>query len=295
MKVTKHVIRAGGKRIRPVLTLLSCQAVGGQPRQAMHAAVAVELLHSFTLIHDDIMDHAPTRRGLPSVHALWGVDSGILAGDLILGLGYDSLQRTGSPVQIRLSTRFTKALLDVCEGQAVDLQFPGRRSVTVREYFAMIEKKTGALFRLSTALGGLIGSGSDRQVEALERYGVHIGRAFQIQDDLLDVVAEERAFGKIVGGDIREKKKTFLLVRAMRKAKGSDRTSLLRAFGGDVRPAKRVRIVTEIYRRLGVLEEARKRIHHETTRARESISGLPRNNGTAMLGWIAGALEARTF
>jgi len=290
-----HVVKGGGKRVRPVLLLLACRALNGNLSRALHAAVAVELLHSFTLVHDDIMDHAPTRRGRPAVHTRWGIDRGVLAGDVILGLAYEALLRSVPRGRRTLAPSLTRALLDVCEGQAIDLDFQERRRVTLREYFVMIEKKTAALIGLSTGLGGIIAGGSDASVRSLQTFGRHLGRAFQVRDDLLDVVAEERSFGKIVGGDILERKKTFLVLQAMKKASGKDLALLRDVFGPGRRARGSVARVAGIYRRLGVLEDAHRRIRRETHRAKEAIRSFPGNDGTTMLRWMADELEERAF
>ena len=291
----RHVIAAGGKRVRPVLVLLAAESLRTRTRDAIHASVAVELLHSFTLIHDDIMDNAPTRRGRPTVHTQWGLGNGILSGDVLVGLAYESLLKTRVAHSSRLITIFTTALLDVCEGQAVDLHFEEQSRVSLQAYFRMIEKKTAALFALSTTAGGLVASGSPGQVAALGRYGYHLGRAFQIQDDLLDVVAEEQTFGKIVGGDIVEGKKTFLLLHAERKAKGKDRHILEEVLRGKHGTRDKVGKVARLYRKLGALTAAQTQIHRETRLAKEALENLPGNRGTAMLEWIADALAGRRF
>jgi geranylgeranyl diphosphate synthase type II len=286
------VLAAGGKRIRSALVLLAAESTGKTARGVLETAVAVELLHSFTLVHDDIMDNAPTRRGKPTIHTQWGIGRGILSGDVLLGLAYRSLPEAGRE---RLGPLFTKALLDVCEGQAVDLDFEQRKSVSLREYLEMIGNKTAALFTLSTTAGGLAGSGSTAQIAALARYGHHIGRAFQIQDDLLDAVAEEQTFGKIVGGDIVEGKKTFLLLHAFRMSSGKNRRLLRRVFQKSARSRKLVQSVIRVYEELGALKAARHWIDRETRLAREALEKLPANRGTLMLSWIANALAARRF
>jgi geranylgeranyl diphosphate synthase type II len=291
----RHILAAGGKRTRPVLLLLAAECVGGRLRDAIHAAVAVELLHSFTLVHDDIMDNAPTRRGRPTVHTKWGIGYGILSGDILLGLAYESLLRVPGGNPSRLTGIFTTALLDVCEGQSVDLAFEGRKNVSPLSYFRMIGKKTAALFALSTAMGGHVASAGASEIAALSRYGRHLGLAFQVQDDLLDIVAEEQTFGKIVGGDLYEGKKTFLLLHAARKARGEDRRKLSAVLSGASVSRRTVAAITDIYRRLGTLKAAEATIQRETARARKALSSLPDNRARAMLDWIAAALAGRRF
>ena len=211
----RYVLAAGGKRVRSVLVLLAAEAVGGSARAAADAGAAVELLHNFTLVHDDVMDHADTRRGRPTVHRRWDLNTALLVGDVLLGLGYDRLLRTRSPRIASILRVYTEGLLEVCEGQALDLEFERRDDVRPGEYFRMIEMKTARLIAMSAELGGLIGGGTAREVAALRTFGFRLGRAFQLQDDLLDVVAEEEAFGKVIGGDILEGKKTYLFTIAL--------------------------------------------------------------------------------
>ena len=291
----RHVLAAGGKRIRPVLVLLAAESVGGRSRDALHAAVAVELLHSFTLVHDDIMDNAPTRRGKATVHTRWGVGYGILSGDVLLGLAYESLLRVPPADPSRLTGIFTQALLDVCEGQSIDLDFETRKRVSPASYFRMIGRKTASLFALSATIGGHVASATNSQMTSLGNYGRHLGLAFQVQDDLLDIVAEEQTFGKIVGGDLYERKKTFLLLHAARKARGEDRRRLSAILNGSPVTKEAVTTIADIYRRMGTMTAAEAVIRRETARSRHALASLPGNRGKAMLNWIADTLAGRRF
>jgi geranylgeranyl diphosphate synthase type II len=294
----RHVITGGGKRLRSVVVLASCSAAGSPPHIAVDAAAAVELFHGFTLVHDDIMDNARTRRGKPTIHALWGNARGILAGDVLLGLAYRSLLKLRfdrSPLAARV---LTEALLDVCQGQALDMMLETKRNARMKHYFRMIELKTSALLSASARLGGVIGGGTARQVEKLKSYGHHLGRAFQVQDDLLDVVADERLFGKQTGGDIREGKKTVLLLRALQVAEGKDR-ALLRKISGPTRKRRNpgmdtVARVKSLYSDLGILDDARERVRKETALAVRALRALPENEGTRMLCWIAEKMMTRS-
>ena len=290
LSACRYVLSGGGKRLRAILVLLSCEAVGGRFRQALEAATAVEILHNFTLVHDDIMDRAQTRRGRPTVHIRWDVNMGLLSGDILLGLAYRHLLRTRSSALPTLTDLFTTGVVEVCEGQALDMEFESRADVTVKEYFGMIEKKTGRLIALSTELGARIGGGSRAHIDALRRFGHYLGRAFQIQDDLLDVVADEATFGKAVGGDIIAGKRTFLLLRALERSRGKDRStlrSLLRK-GSRTGPRPRlVRSVTGIYHRYGVIEEAGELVARNTRHALECLDALPSRKATEMLRWLS--------
>jgi geranylgeranyl diphosphate synthase type II len=243
------------------------------------------------------MDHAPTRRGRPTVHVRWGLNTALLSGDVLLGLAYRQLLRTRTERLPLLTSLFTTGVLEVCEGQALDLEYERRSDVTVREYFGMIDKKTGRLFSLSAELGGIIGGGSPTHVASLRRFGHYLGRAFQLQDDLLDVIANEEQFGKTIGGDIVEGKRTFLLLRAAERARGRDRTllrTLLHRGSAALGPRRSVvRTVTGIYRRTGVLDETQREIASNTRRAVASLEALPAGEATALLRWLSEALVNR--
>jgi geranylgeranyl diphosphate synthase, type II len=290
----RYVVMAGGKRVRPALVLLSCEAVGGSAGIALDAAVATELMHDFTLVHDDIMDHAHARRGRPTVHTRWNVNYALLVGDVLLGLAYRSLRHTRTKRLHPLIDLFTSALIDVCDGQALDLEFEHERQVFLKDYFRMIEKKTARLIAMSTALGGIIGGGTRRQVGALHKFGHHLGRAFQVQDDLLDVVADKKRFGKRIGGDIVEGKKTYLLIRALEVADKKEKRFLLGLLAGDRGArARAVPRVAALYERSGVLAMAHAQITHDTRQATGALSLLPQNKGTDMLHWLSEMLLKR--
>ena len=291
----KYIVRAGGKRIRPVLTLFACRAVGGNEREAIHAAAAMEIVHTFTLVHDDIMDHAPSRRGKPTVHTKWDTNVAILTGDALLALAYRALLKTSSDRIREISRVFTEGVVDVCEGQAYDKEFETRRVVSVDDYLLMIRKKTGTLVAVATELGGLIGGAPPSQRTALRRYGEYLGRAFQIQDDLLDLVGDVKTFGKAIGGDLVEGKKTFLLLEALRRSTGRDRSKLMRLIREEGIPRREVPAYREVIRSSGALETAEKRILQDVRRAIRELDRLPASQGRSMLAWFAEMLLHRTF
>lgn len=296
-----YVLSGGGKRIRSTLVLLSCEAVGSNARRALDAAIAVEVMHNFTLVHDDIMDNASTRRGRPTVHARWGLDQALLVGDVLLGFAYRQLLRTDATRIARALHVFTESFIAVCEGQAMDIAFERRSDVTVADYFAMIEKKTGTLIATAAELGAIIGGGTEREIAALATFGKHVGRAFQLQDDLLDVVADEADFGKSIGGDIIEGKRTFLLLKALERASGRQRQALLqvmrgqhaRRLGSRAAREKQVRTIAAIYEATGVLDEARRRIRRDTNQALEALAALPASKARLTLTWLAQMLVKR--
>ncbi len=284
-----------GKRVRPVLLLLSCAAVGGRMMQAMEAAAAVETMHNFTLVHDDIMDNAEARRGRPTVHKKWDHRTALLAGDILLGTAYKSLLKTKTRNSALLTKPFTEALLEVCEGQAMDIEFERQSHVRLPRYFNMIEKKTARLISLSTELGALIGNGTRRHVRALKLFGHYLGRAFQVQDDLLDVVADQKAFGKTIGGDIREGKKTFLLIHAYNHSKGKDRALLAAIMERrhNTRSNLLVRRVAAIYASTGAIASARAHVRRDTRKAITSLGHVPASTARNMLEWFANTLLGR--
>jgi geranylgeranyl diphosphate synthase type II len=291
----KYVLAAGGKRIRPVLTLLACEAVGGLASDALHAGAGIEILHNFTLVHDDIMDHAQTRRGRLTVHKKWNENIAILSGDVLLGLAHRALLRTKSSCIQEISKLFTESVITVCEGQALDKEFETRHRVHVNEYLLMIEKKTGKLVSAAVQIGALIGKASPAELEALRRYGEFVGRAFQLQDDLLDIVADEKEFGKAIGGDLVEGKKTFLLLEAMRRAKGKEKKMLHLVFTDGGVPRKQVPLFRKIYEETGAIDSAKKRIETDITEAKNQLVALPSSTARETLRWMTEKLLNRTY
>jgi len=294
-KPAKYVLAAGGKRIRPVITLLACEAVGGDVNNALHAGAGIEILHNFTLVHDDIMDHAETRRGRLTVHKKWDVNIAILAGDALLALAYRALLRTQALRIQEISKVFTEGVVMVCEGQALDKEFEIRHRVHVNDYLLMIEKKTGKLVSVAAQVGALIGNAQPVYLEALKRYGEYVGRAFQIQDDLLDIVADEKEFGKMIGSDLVEGKKTFLFLEALRRAKGEQKKMLQRVFINGGVPRKQVTAFRRIYEETGAIDSAKKRIEEDITEAKNQLSTLPVSKARETLRWLTDKLHNRTY
>jgi len=251
-----YLVRAGGKRIRPLMLALSCGCAGGRIEDAIDAAAAVELLHTFTLVHDDIMDHDDLRRGLPTVHRKWDDATAILAGDGLVTLAYLSLIKTRVRLQEVLEL-FTAALLELCKGQALDKDFEGRSEVSQKEYLDMIDKKTGMLIRASCAIGGLIGSGNPVQVKALENFGRTLGRAFQIQDDILDLEADESVFGKPQGSDLMARKKTSIIIHFLSRAGERDKKAFMKLWNAAVLNRQAIAEARRLFENAGIFREVR--------------------------------------
>jgi len=290
----RYVLASGGKRIRAVLVLLSCGAVSGHVEDAVPAAVAMEVLHNFTLVHDDVMDNADLRRGRPTVHKKWDANIAILAGDELLAHAYCSLLRTRSARLNDVLHLFTDAFMQVCDGQALDKECEQRARVGLEEYDIMIAKKTGRMIAAATEIGATIGGGSPMEIAALRRFGEHLGRAFQIKDDLLDVVGDEREFGKAIGGDIVEGKKTFLLLTALGRVRGEDRSllvSVARRRGITYKDVSRVR---RLYQKSGAVEAAHREIAERTHSAQRALERLGPGRAKETLAWLAEQLLERT-
>ncbi len=212
-----YVLQLPGKKIRPLMLMLSCGMAGGKIEDARFAAAAVELLHNFTLVHDDIMDNDETRRGMPSVHIKWDTNTAILAGDGLLGFSFQKLLQ--SPVTNRdiLAEKFTEAMIVICEGQGLDKMFEESETITDVQYLDMIERKTAALIRLSCQLGALVAAADKQHVNHLYNFGHNLGMAFQVQDDILDITADQSKLGKKVGSDFEMHKQTILTIMLRQK------------------------------------------------------------------------------
>ena len=215
----RYINRLGGKKLRPLLTVLSGLIVGGQIKNLLPPAAAIELLHNFSLVHDDIMDNDEIRRGYPTVHVKWDIGTAILAGDGLLGLAYRKLLQTPNFRDTLLVDLFTDAMLEICEGQALDKMFETQDEVTEEGYLEMISKKTATLFKLACKMGAIVGEATSEEINGLAQFGYNLGMGFQIQDDLLDILADENILGKRVGSDLAMNKKTITTIKLSRVAK----------------------------------------------------------------------------
>lgn len=290
----RYVLEGGGKRLRPVMLLLAAEAAGGSADRALPAALAVEVFHNFTLVHDDIMDQALERRGRPSVHVLWNTSTAILAGDLMMGLSYDLLARTHGGDLRTMIGMFHRMVSAVCEGQALDEAFESRREVSVDDYLDMIYRKTGALLVCALQLGGHVGGGSEDDLARLATAGRELGLAFQIQDDLLDLTASDDAWGKSIGGDLVQGKRTFLLLRALELAQDDDSRWFSRVLDRPGIPVEDVAEARERMERLGVLEEAAYRVQNHSQAGVAALESLPESDARDSLVWLSHSLATRS-
>jgi geranylgeranyl diphosphate synthase type II len=251
-----YLLNLGGKRLRPALCLMTCEMFGGNLQNAVAPAAAIELFHNFTLLHDDIMDNAPVRRGHPTAHVKWGSNQAILSGDAMLVMAYKELEKIDGIWFREAMARFSEAALQVCEGQQMDMEFELRDDVSVEEYMEMIRLKTSVLIAATCQLGALVsGVGEEEQLKAYS-FGLHMGLSFQLRDDFLDAFGSVDQVGKQQGGDIISDKKTYLLIRTLQRAKGDDQEILKSLIGNkDVKPMEKVASVKRIMKSLGVDEE----------------------------------------
>ena len=221
-----YILQLGGKRIRPVLTLMAADIFADDYQKALPAALAVEVFHNFTLVHDDIMDDAPLRRGKATVHEKWDINTGILSGDAMLILAYQYFENYEPIVFQNLAKLFSKTALEVCDGQQLDVDFETRNDVTIDEYINMIRLKTSVLVAAALKMGAIVAETNDENANLIYDFGLNLGLAFQLQDDYLDTFGDPETFGKQVGGDIMENKKTFLYLKALEVAEKDDREKL---------------------------------------------------------------------
>jgi len=265
----------GGKRIRPILALMGCNLFSDDVEPALMPAIAMETFHSFTLVHDDIMDHALVRRGSPTIHTRWSPNTAILSGDTLCILAYEYLAQTSPELVPRILEIFNRMALQVCEGQQYDMDFETRCEVSYAEYMKMIEYKTAVLQAVSLQIGALCGHASEEEAEKLYCFGRNLGLAFQIQDDLLDVYADEAVFGKAIGGDIRENKKTWLVIKALELARGTRLKILQSALRGEIEhPDEKYRQVREVYDDLNIATLAEREISRLFEQAMSGLKGV---------------------
>ncbi len=274
-----YTMALGGKRLRPVLVLMACEAVGGKAGEALIPAVGLELFHNFTLLHDDLMDRADVRRGKPTVYRKWNDNVAILSGDAMLTMATQHIARARAEVLPQVMELYNKTAMEIYEGQQWDMDFEDRSDVKVDEYLEMIRLKTSVLLGCATKMGAILGGASKATAEDFYRVGVSVGLAFQLQDDVLDVWGDPATFGKATGGDIMNNKKTFLLINAMNMATGDDAEQLkhwLDATGAA--PEEKIPAVTAIYEKLGLRQLSEEYINMYSNHALETLAAMRIDN-----------------
>jgi geranylgeranyl diphosphate synthase type I len=300
-KATRHLLEAGGKRLRPCLALTACEAVGGKAGDAIEAAAALELLHNFTLIHDDIMDRDEFRRNVKTVHVLWGEPVAIMAGDALFAKVFEAaaanVKRLGldGTRAVELFDTISKASFEICQGQTLDMLLEERADVSEAEYMRMVSGKTGALLEASTKVGALLGKGKPEQVRALAEYGRLIGLAFQMQDDVLGVAGEREKFGKPIGSDIREGKRTLIVVRALATASLNDKAILLHALGKHNASEAELKAAMDVLKRTGAIDYVAGKARELIAQAKLKLRVLPESRAREILSELADFTIKREF
>lgn len=271
----RYILSLGGKRVRPVLTLMACDIFGGNVQKALPASMAVEVFHNFSLIHDDIMDNAPLRRGNQTVHEKWNLNTGILSGDAMLILAYRYFEEYQPNIFQELAKLFSKTALEVCEGQQWDIDFEDRDDVTVVEYLKMIECKTAVLVGAALQMGAIVAETSEQNKKDIYDFGVNLGIAFQLQDDYLDTFGNLETFGKQIGGDIIENKKTYLYLKAISDGNKEEKEQLLHLYS--ITPKEnhdKIESVKSIFRSSGSDQKTKQAIEEYTQKAFDILQNM---------------------
>lgn len=266
----EYAMSAGGKRIRPVLTLMAADAFGGDPEKAMKQALGIEMFHNFTLVHDDVMDNSDVRRGRPTVHSKYGLTGAILSGDTMLTLATQLIAEIDDSLLRQVLDAFNSMAIKVYEGQQLDIDFETSSHINLEDYLEMIRLKTGALLGTAVKIGTIIGGGSEKDAELMYEFGVMTGLAFQIQDDLLDTFGDPATFGKPIGGDIKNAKKTYLYVAALEE--DNQTAEALKAAFSIQAPDMRVKTVTRLYEKLGMNDKCKKAVGHYSSKALKALN-----------------------
>jgi geranylgeranyl diphosphate synthase type II len=270
-----YILGLGGKRMRPVLTLMSAEIFDTDYQKALPAALAVEVFHNFSLVHDDIMDDAPLRRGNPTVHEKWNINTGILSGDAMLILAYQYFEQYQPKIFRKLAKLFSKTALEVCEGQQWDVDFETRNDVTIPEYLKMIEYKTAVLVAAAMKMGAIIAETSKTNSGLIYDFGLNLGLAFQLQDDYLDAFGNPETFGKQVGGDIIENKKTYLYLKAVEFAVGAEKDKLVHLFSNQPEDStEKINLVKELFNATGASKATQQAIQEYTFKAFETLEEM---------------------
>ncbi len=290
-KASRHLVDAGGKRLRPSMLLIASEATGGDPTVLMPAAISIELVHNFTLIHDDIMDNANIRRGRPAVHTLWGASGAILAGDTLYSKAFQILGMTPVDPKLVLTSmdKLSRTCTAICEGQWLDLEFEHRTRVTEPEYMEMIEKKTGVLYGASASIGAILSSASSEIIHGLDEFGRLTGMGFQIQDDVLDLTASQKVLGKKRGGDLIEGKKTLIIIHAL------DHGVELDVFGRKNAGPEEIETALSVLEKSGSIDYARVRAVDLVERGKRALDVLPDSPAKNLLLSLADYMIGRRY
>lgn len=274
-KPISYILSLGGKKIRPVLTLMAAEIFSNNYKKALPAAYAIEMFHNFTLVHDDIMDDAPLRRGKETVHEKWNLNTGILSGDAMLILAYQYFENYEATVFQKLAKLFSKTALEVCDGQQLDVDFETRTDVTIPEYIKMISLKTSVLIGAALKMGAIVSRANEVDAQKLYDFGLNLGIAFQLQDDYLDTFGNPETFGKQVGGDIIENKKTYLYLKTLEVATKEDKKTLLDFYTKKLEDSStKIEVVKQLFNKNDISEFVKNQISNYTNLAFDVLSEM---------------------
>jgi geranylgeranyl diphosphate synthase type I len=292
-EAASYLIEHGGKRLRPFMVIKSCEILGGTLKQALPAAAAIEMVHNFTLIHDDIMDNDEMRHGVPTTHTKFGIPVGILAGDVLFSKAFETIShdpKMPKDVRLGLVSNLAKACSEVCEGQALDIMMAKSKKIpTEKQCIEMIEKKTSALFAAACAMGAISANTKSKDVTNLSSFGINLGVAFQIVDDLIGIIGDPKVTKKPVGNDLREGKKSLPILLAINKASGQKKQTILNAFGNSTIPKKELENAVKIISSMGIENMVRKKALQYSNAAKKSLSsykGSAKNELLSLLDFV---------
>tara|TARA_X000000368_G_C23044060_1_gene718323 strand:- start:394 stop:1359 length:966 start_codon:yes stop_codon:yes gene_type:complete len=287
----EYIMGLQGKRIRPILVLMAHQLFDENLENALYPAIAIELFHNFTLLHDDIMDKAPLRRGSPTVHEKWNSNVAILSGDVMMIQAYQLLAKADSNKIKEILTVFSKTAIEVCEGQQWDMDFEIQSDVSLADYMKMIENKTAVLLAVSLQIGGITAGASKENQNNLYHFGLNMGIAFQLKDDLLDAFGNSNEFGKQIGGDILANKKTFLYLKALQLANDKQKESLVNYFTTQEQTEQKVMGVKTIFSDLDIPKHIKDMMKAYYTKAMRHLSSIDSNNKTPLIAFAAKLMD----
>lgn len=281
----RHLPIAGGKRLRPCTAMISCEAVNGDIKNVISLSIALELIHSFTLVHDDIMDKSKMRRNIASTHIKYGEPTAIMAGDLLFTKAFESMHNIPTDCDVFKNVEFglIDCVKEICEGQQMDLDFEKRKIVTENEYIEMIRKKTAVFFQFAAEAGAIIGRGKREEINALNEYGLNLGIGFQIWDDYLDISSNIKTLGKDIGNDIRNGKKTLIAVHSLNNAVGKDKEIIEKIFGNPKASDKEIKEIYDLFNKLGSIEYVRKKAINHCEKAKNALKVLKETNAKNIL------------
>jgi len=281
----RHLPTGGGKRLRPFLVMLSCESVFSDAEKTLPFGAALELMHNFTLVHDDIMDKSNLRRNVPAVHVKFGEPAAILAGDLLFARSFEAMHDLSVDCSVfkQLDRLLIQCILNICEGQQLDVEFEQRKIITEEEYIDMITRKTAVLFRLAARGGAMIGDGSKDEISALTDYGLYLGLSFQIWDDYLDMSSDEETLGKDIGNDIRNGKKTLIAVYSLQNAKDEDKRVLDKVFGNCNASDDDVKRVFLLFKKMGSIDYAKNTAIEYSKKAKNALAVLKDSEAKELL------------